>query len=142
MEPSWVCCLLEQQQKRYIFPETFNASLFLMDLQNIQDPDAGKDWRQEKGTAEDEAVEWHHQLDGHEFEQAPGAGDGQGSPACYFPWGRKELDTTEWLNWAELNPKLFKVQRTRRIWPTLKEETVNQVPILRCLNVELFRPKV
>ena len=48
-----------------------------------KDPDAGKDWRQEeKGTTEDEMVWWHHQLEGHEFEQAPGAGDEQGSLAC------------------------------------------------------------
>ena len=48
-----------------------------------KDPDAGKDWRQEeKGTTEDEMVEWHHRLDGHEFEQAPGVGDGQGSLGC------------------------------------------------------------
>ena len=45
-------------------------------------------------------VGWHHQLDGHEFEQAPGAGDGQGSLVCCGPWGLKELDTTEWLNWT------------------------------------------
>ena len=44
---------------------------------------------------ENEMVGWHHQLDGHEFEQAPGDGDGQGSLACSSPWGRKELDTTE-----------------------------------------------
>ena len=44
---------------------------------------------------EDEMVGWHHQLDGHEFEQASGVGDGQGSLACCSPWGRKELDTTE-----------------------------------------------
>ena len=47
---------------------------------------------------EDEMVGWHHQLNGHEFEQAPGAGDGQGSLACCSPWGCKESDTTEWLN--------------------------------------------
>ena len=41
-----------------------------------KDPDAGKDWSQEKGMTEDEMVEWHHQLDGHEFKQAPGIGDG------------------------------------------------------------------
>ena len=41
-----------------------------------KDPDAGKDWRQEKGTTEDEMVGWHHQLDEHEFEQALGIGDG------------------------------------------------------------------
>ena len=51
-----------------------------------KDPDAGKDWRQEeKGTAEDEMVGWHHWLYGHEFEQAPGVGDGQGSLACCSP---------------------------------------------------------
>ena len=66
-----------------------------------KDPDAGEDWRQEeKGTTEDEMVGWHHWLDGHEFEQAPGVGDGQGSLACYSPWGHKELDMTEWLNWT------------------------------------------
>ena len=47
-----------------------------------KDPDAGKDWRQEeKGTTEDETIGWHHQLNRHEFEQAPGVGDGQGSLA-------------------------------------------------------------
>ena len=47
---------------------------------------------------EDEMVEWHHRLDGHEFEQAPGVDDGQGSLACCSPWGCKESDTTERLN--------------------------------------------
>ena len=47
---------------------------------------------------EDEMVGWHHQLDGHEFEQAPGVGDGQGSLACCSLWGHKELDTTKRLN--------------------------------------------
>ena len=66
-------------------------------------PDAGKDWRQEeKGMTKDEMDGWHHQLDGHEFEQAPGVGDGQGrSLACCSPWGCKESDTTEQLNWTE-----------------------------------------
>ena len=65
-------------------------------------PDAGQDWRQkEKGTTEDEMVGWHHQLDGHEFEQALGVGDGQGSLACCSLWGCRELDTTEWLSWTE-----------------------------------------
>ena len=67
-----------------------------------KDPDAGKDWEQEeKGMTEDEIVGWRHQLDGHEFEQALGVGDGQGSLACYSPWGLKESDTTEWLNWTD-----------------------------------------
>ena len=65
---------------------------------------AGKDWGQEeKGTTEDEMVEWHHQLNGHGFGWTPGVGDGQGGLACCGSWGHKELDTTEWLNWTELN---------------------------------------
>ena len=68
-----------------------------------KDTDAGKDWRQEeKGTTEDDIVGWHHWLDRHEFEEAPGVGDGQGSLVYYSPWGHKESDTTEWLNWTEL----------------------------------------
>ena len=46
---------------------------------------------------------WHHQLDGREFEWTLGVGDGQGGLACCDPWGHKESDTTEWLNWTELN---------------------------------------
>ena len=46
---------------------------------------------------EDEMVGCHHRLNGHEFEQAPGVGDGQGCLVCYSPWGRKELDTIERL---------------------------------------------
>ena len=65
-----------------------------------KDPGAGKDWRQEeKGTTEDEMVGWHHRHNGHEFEQALGVGDGQGSLACCSPWGHKEWDRTERLNW-------------------------------------------
>ena len=61
-------------------------------------PDAGKDWRQkEKGMTEDKMVGWHHWLNGHEFEQAPGDGEGQGL-ACCSPWGCKESDATEQLN--------------------------------------------
>ena len=52
-----------------------------------KDPDAGKDWGQEKGTTEDEMVGQHHWLDRHEFEQNPGVGDGQGSRAWCSPWG-------------------------------------------------------
>ena len=54
--------------------------------------------QEEKRTTEDEIVGWHHRLDGHEFEQAPGVGDGQGSLVCCSPWGSKELDMTEWLD--------------------------------------------
>ena len=67
-----------------------------------KDCDAGKDWRQEeKGITEDEMVGWHHWLR-QKFEQAPGVGDGQGSLECCSPWGCKESDMTEWLNWTEL----------------------------------------
>ena len=66
-----------------------------------KDPDTGKDWRQEeKGMIEDEMVGWHHWLDGYEFEQALEVGDGQGGLACYSPWGCKESDMTEQLNWT------------------------------------------
>ena len=69
-----------------------------------KDPDAGKDWRwEEKGTTEDEMVGWDHRLDGRGFRWTLGVGDGQGGLACCSSWGRKELDTTEWLNWTELN---------------------------------------
>ena len=69
-----------------------------------KDSDAGRDWGQEeKGTTEDEMAGWHHRLDGCEFEWTPGVGDGQGGLACCGSWGRKESDTTEWLNWTELN---------------------------------------
>ena len=64
-----------------------------------KDSDARKDREQEeKGTTENEMVGQHHQLNGHEFEQAPGDGEGQGSLACRSPWGREESDTTERLN--------------------------------------------
>ena len=63
-----------------------------------KDADAGKDWGQEeKGTTEDEMVGWRHQLNGHEFELAPGEAEGQGSLMCCSPWGYKESDMTERL---------------------------------------------
>ena len=62
-----------------------------------KDPDAGKDWRQEEKGTEEEMVGWHHRLHGHEFEQTPGDGEGQGSRVCCSLWGRKESDTTEQL---------------------------------------------
>ena len=70
-----------------------------------KDPDAGKyGGQEEKGTTEDEMAGWHHRLDAHEFEWTLGVGDGQGGLACCDSWGHKESDTTEWLNWTELNP--------------------------------------
>ena len=65
-----------------------------------QDPDAGKDWRQEeKGMTEDEMVGWHHWFIGHQFEQTWGNREAQGSLACCSPWDPKESDMTERLNW-------------------------------------------
>ena len=63
-----------------------------------KNPDAGKDWGQEKGSTGDEMVGWHHRLNGHEFEQTLGDGEGQGSLVCRSPWSCKELDTAEQLN--------------------------------------------
>ena len=64
-----------------------------------KDPEAGKDGGQEeKRVTEDEMVEWHHQLNGHEFGQTPGDGEGLGSLACCGSWGGKESDMTEKLN--------------------------------------------
>ena len=69
-----------------------------------EDSDVRKDWRQEeKGTTEDEMIEWHHQLDEHEFEHAPGVCDGHRSLLCFSLLGFTESDTTEWENWTELN---------------------------------------
>ena len=71
-----------------------------------KDSDTGRDWGQEeKGTTEDEMARWHHWLDGHESEWTLGVGDGQGGLACCDSWGCKESDTTEQLNWTELEDK-------------------------------------
>ena len=78
-----------------------------------KDPDAGKGWRQEKGTTEDKIVGWRHRLNVQEFEQTLGDGEGQGCLACCSPCGRKESDTTERLNnskWfitEDLGTKIF-----------------------------------
>ena len=82
-----------------------------------EDPDAGKDWRwEEKGLTEDEMVGWHHQLNEHEFEQALGLGDGQGSLACCSPWGHKKQSMVlqrvghDWaakLNWFFIGGQLL-----------------------------------
>ena len=78
-----------------------------------KDPDAGKDWRhEEKGTTEDEMAGWHHWLDGYESEWTPGVGDGQGNQVCCSPWGHKESDTTERLNWTEVDEKILSNRHT------------------------------
>ena len=92
----------------------------------IKDPDAGKDWRQEeKGMTEVEMIGWHHQLDGHEFEQAPGVGDGQRSLACFSPWGCRESDMTEWLYWTDA-PKIGVPKYIKQILTDLKGKNGKQ----------------
>ena len=77
--------------------ETKALILWLPDVKSQligRDPDAGKDWGQkEKKATQDEMVGWHHWLNEHEFDQAPGDGEGQGSLVCCSPWGHKESDT-------------------------------------------------
>ena len=69
-----------------------------------KDPNAEKDWRQEeKGTTENEMVGWHHRLSEHEFEQAPGDGEGEGNLACCSPWGHNQTWLSNWTVW------LFKI---------------------------------
>ena len=104
---------LKGNQSRILFRRTDAEAeapiLWPLDVKNWligKDLDAGKDWGQEeKGMTEDKMVGWQHQLNGHEFGQAPGVGDGQRSLACCSPWGLKELDMTERLNW--LTPRNF-----------------------------------
>ena len=79
-----------------------------------KDPDAGKDWGQEKkGMTEDEMVGWHHRLYGHGFGWTPGVGDGQGGLACCSSWGHKESDMTERLNWTEFYDPIIPVPGIR-----------------------------
>ena len=95
---SWIFIGRTDAEAPILWPPDAKSWLF------EKDSDAGKDWRQEENRmTEDKMIGWHHQLNEHKFEQTPGVGDGQGSLACYSPWGCKELDTTEWLNWTELN---------------------------------------
>ena len=89
-----------------------------------KDPDTGKDWRwEEKWTTEDEMVGWHHQLNGHEFEWTPEVGDVQGGLVCCSPWGCKESDMTEWLNWTELNVVIQKIKPELMLIVESKRET-------------------
>ena len=101
-----------------------------------KDPDAGKDWRwEEKGMTEEEIVGWRHQLNGHEFEQTPGVGDGQGGLAYGSPWGRKESDLNERLNWTD------SVLHINFFWEFLRE-TLNPPALRHYWNVcepEMFQ---
>ena len=87
-----------------------------------KDSDAGRDWGQEeKGTTEDEMAGWHYWLDGPESEWTPGVGDGHGGLACFNSWGHKESDTTERLNWTELNWVDIKLWNLQEIFDWLLE---------------------
>ena len=110
-----------------------------------KDPDAGKDGRwEEKGTTEGAMVGWHNQLNGHDFEQSLGVGDGQGSLACCSPQGHKELDTTEWLNWTELNKETNWGAVVGKALPQLLEVFINgmiylpgdELPLIRSVQAE------
>ena len=101
-----------------------------------KDLDAGKDGKQEKGMIEDEMVGWHHQLDGQEFEQALGVGDGQGSLACCSLWGCKESNITEWLNWRPNILKIFLHWRS-----VMKRSALEFVVPERKPELELFVPR-
>ena len=104
-----------------------------------KDSDAGRDWGQEeKGTTEDEMAGWHHWLDGRESVWTPGDGDGQGGPASCDSWGRKELDTTEWLNWTELNgfivPCIFRMARGESLWCFMSLASSSPFKVFTWLN--------
>ena len=101
-----------------------------------KDPDAGEDWGQEKGTTEDEMVGWHHWPNEHDFEQAPGVGDGQESLVCCSPWGLKESDTTEWLNWWLINKTLC----SQKYWHIRKSGHL--ILVLKLLNFFFLLYKV
>ena len=72
--------------------------------------------RRRRGTTKDEMVGWHHWLNGHEFGETPGAGDGQAGLACCGSWGHKELDMTERLNWTEHRVLLIYITKYIKMW--------------------------
>ena len=121
-----------QWQKRVaiIKHEQINLSSQKMELSRTD-----KTYDATKGTTEDEMAGWHHWLDGYEFEWTPGDGDGQGSLACCDSCGRKESDTTEWLNWIELNMLSMRdsldIQRYKQV------ESENMKKIISCISNQM-----
>ena len=98
-----------------------------------KDPDAGKDWRQkEKWITEDEIVEWHHWLSGHEFEQTLGDGEGQGSLACCSLWDCKKTDITEQQLQQCQSSGYISINNNKIIWLcpwlAIKNETSSKAP--------------
>ena len=102
--PFWRRSVLDVQWKDWCW--SWNSNTLATSCEELiirKDSDAGRDWGQEeKGTTEDEMAGWYHWLDGSESGWTPGVGDVQGGLACCDSWGRKESDTTEWLNWTGL----------------------------------------
>ena len=100
LSSSWIKTVNPKGNQPWIFTERTNAEATIIWTPDTKiwllgkDPDAGKGWRQEKKVTKDETIAWHHRLNGREFEQAPGDGDGQGSLLCCSPWGHKESDMT------------------------------------------------
>ena len=102
---------LNLKELTLLFIPSFFQKTFIKYPLNGKDPDAGRDWGQEKkGTTEDEMTGWHHWLNGHEFEWTQGVGDGQGGLVCCDSRGHKELDTTEWLNRTEVKCKALGIK--------------------------------
>ena len=77
---------------------------------------------------------WHHQLHGRESEQAPGAGDGQRSLACCSPWGHKELDMTDRLNWTELKERLMTKKKKKKLRISIWKNKDTSMTILLSLH--------
>ena len=104
-----------------------------------KDPDAGKDWRQE----ENEMIEWHHWLNGHEFEQALGVGDGQGSLACYSPQGRRvRHDWGTELNWIDIIKRTKEGENLKYLL-FLTKDNISKISTLWCsafFMVQLSHP--
>ena len=104
-------------------------------------PDAGKDWRrEEKGTTEDEMFGWHHRLNGHEFEEGLGDGEGQGSPSCCSPQGRKDRT---WLSERQQQQQLLTLHLTlKKIWSLLVEVVLCRVQLVSYDDVETMSSRV
>ena len=101
-DQSWVFIVRTDVEAETPMPLPPDAKSWLI----WKDTDPGKDWGQEeKGTTGDEMVGWHHGLNAHGFGWNLGVEDGQGALACCSPWGHKELDMTEQLNWTECSLK-------------------------------------
>ena len=112
-----------------------------------KDPDAGKDWGlEEKEVIEDEMVGWHHWLNGLEFEQALGDGEGQGSLACCSPWGCKASDMTEELNnnkylWQDATALIRIIPVPLEVIPRIPHPTSRKMDVnkRRSFGVNLWR---